>query len=72
MGKTHDGSEVARWERRESKEVTRWEVPGLIGGGGCSVSPRFHHFVSDVNQRNEGAGRIQGILVWSQEWKDSP
>ena len=30
MGKVHEGSEVARWERWESSEVTKWEVPGFI------------------------------------------
>ena len=40
MGKVHEdsevaswerweGSEVARWERWESSEVARWEVPGF-------------------------------------------
>ena len=37
------------------------------------MSPRFHLFVSDVNQRNEGAGWVQeDFLVWSHGWKDSP
>ena len=49
---------MARWERWESSEVARWEVPGFIQGRGCRVSPRFHLFVSDVNQRNEGAGCV--------------
>ena len=53
-----EGSKVARWERWESSEVARWEVPGFIRGRGCRVSPRFHLFVSDVNQRNEGAGCV--------------
>ena len=49
------GNEVARWERRESGEVGRWEVPGFIQGWEHRVSPRFHHFVSDVNQGNKRA-----------------
>ena len=63
---------MARWERREINGVARWEVPGFIQMWGCRVSPRFHLFVSDVNQRNEGAGCVQDVLVWLQEWKDSP
>ena len=63
--------EVARWERCEGSEVVRWE--GWKGGrvvkwqgwrflaflksGGHRVSPRFHLFVSDVDQqRNEERG----------------
>ena len=49
------GNEVARRERRESDEVGRSEVPGLLQGGEHRVSPRFYLFVSDVNQGNEGA-----------------
>ena len=49
---------MARWERWESSEVAWLEVPGFIRGRGCRVSPRFHLFVSDVNQRNEGAGCV--------------
>ena len=47
-----ESSEMARWGRWESGEVGRWEVPGFVQGlgGGCRVSPRFHVFVSDVNQ----------------------
>ena len=33
---------------------------------GPRVSLRFHFFVSDVNQRNEGAGCIQDIPAWLQ------
>ena len=36
------------------------------------VSSYFHLFVSDVNQQNQGAGCVQDIFAWSQEWKDSP
>ena len=47
------GSEVARWE---NGEVTRWEIPGFIQEWGTWVSPRFHLFVSDVDQQqNKGA-----------------
>ena len=36
----------------------RWQgrrFPVLFAGGGRRVRPRFHLFVSDANQRNEGA-----------------
>ena len=51
------GARVVRWERWDNGEVARWEVPGCIQEWGHRVSPRFHLFVSDVDQRrNKGAG----------------
>ena len=44
----------------------------LFKVGGRRVSPRFYLFVSDVNQRNEGAGYVQDILAWLHGWKDLP
>ena len=42
------GARVVKWE---SSEVARQEVPVFIQGwGGRRVSPRFHLFVSGVNQ----------------------
>ena len=41
-------------------------------GGGCRVAPRFHLFVSDVDQQNKGAGWVQDYLAWPERWKDSP
>ena len=35
----------------------------LFKGGDCRVSPRFHLFVSDVNQGNGGAGWVQDFLA---------
>ena len=49
---------MARLERWEGSEVAKWVVPGFIRGWGRSVSPRFHLFASDGNQRNE---------AWPQE-----
>ena len=49
------GSEMARQERWESSEVARWEIPCLIQGWGMQGETRFHFFVSDANQQNEGA-----------------
>ena len=50
---------MARWERwgREvRREGGRFLV--LFKGKGRGVSPRFHLFVSDVNQQKEGAGWV--------------
>ena len=33
------------------------------------MSPRFHLFVSDVNQGNEGVGWVQDFLVWPRDGK---
>ena len=44
----------------------------LFKVGGRRVSPRFYLFVSDFNQRNEGAGCVQDILAWLHGWKYSP
>ena len=73
------GSEVAGWERKEGSEVARWENGEaerweylvLFKDGGHNMSPRFHLFVSDVNQGNEGMGWVQDFLAWLQGWKDS-
>ena len=60
-------SEVAGWERLESSKVARWEVPGFnLRVEGRRVGPRFHLFVSDVNQRNKGAGCCQDAGCFSQ------
>ena len=58
-----EDNEVVRWRRWESGEVGRWGVPGLFKGGECRVTPRFHLFISDVNQGKEKAGWIQDFLV---------
>ena len=73
MGKVGERGEVARWERW-GREV-RWQGGGflvLFKGRGRGVSPRFHLFVSDVNQQKEGAGWVLDFLAWSQGWKSSP
>ena len=62
---------MARWERWESSEVARWEVPGFIRGWGMQGESKILSFISDVNQRNEVAGCVQDILAWRQGWKDS-
>ena len=47
------GNEVARWERRESGEVERWEVPDFIQGWVTQGESKILYFFSDVNQRNK-------------------
>ena len=44
----------------------------LFKDGGHKVSPKFHLFVSDANQGNEGLGWVQDFLAWLQGWKNSP
>ena len=44
---------MVRWNRWESGEVG---PSSFIMGRGRRTSPRFHIFVSDVNQANEGRG----------------
>ena len=42
----------------------------LFKGGGHKLSPRFHLFVSDVNQGNKEVRWVQNFLACPQEWKD--
>ena len=44
----------------------------LFKDGGHKMSPRFHLFLSDVNQGYKGLGWVQDFLAWPQRWKDSP
>ena len=69
------GGRVVRWQGRKDGRVVRWQGGRFLvsfKGEGCRVRLRFHLFVSDVNQQNEGAGCVQDIFAWPQEWKDSP
>ena len=70
-----EGGKVVRWqggkgERMVRQKGVRYLV--LLKGGRHKMSPRFHLFVSDVNQGNEGVGWVQDFLAWPQGWKDSP
>ena len=38
------GYEVARWERQDSGEVGRWEVPGFIQGWGTQGESKILSF----------------------------
>ena len=52
------GGRVMWWQGGKGGRVVRWEggmFLVLFKGGERRVSPRFHLFVSDVNQGNEGA-----------------
>ena len=46
---------MARWERWESGEVGRWEVPEFIQGWGAQGGSKVLFFVSDVNHGNKKA-----------------
>ena len=50
------GGRVMRWQGEKGGRVVRWEGGRflvLCKGGERRVSPRFHLFVSGVNQGNE-------------------
>ena len=67
-----DGRAVS-WEGGKDGRAVRWQGKRflvLFKSGGRRLCPRFHLFVSDVNQPNEGAGWLQDYLVRPQGWKD--
>ena len=67
------GRRVVRWQGVKGARVVRWKGERflvLFKRLGLRVGPRFHLFVSDVNQRN-GAGYVQYFLACPQGWKDS-
>ena len=49
---------VVSWSKGfiQSRQKSRSCVPGFIKVGGRRVSPRFHRFISDINQGNEEVG----------------
>ena len=58
FGKNGRRGGVVRWQGRKEGRVVRWQggrFPVLFKTGGRRVRPRFHLFISDANQRNEGA-----------------
>ena len=70
-----EGGRVVRWQGGKSGRMVRqkgWRYLVLFKDGKHKMSPRFHFFVSNVNQGNKGVGWIQGFLAWLQRWKDSP
>ena len=67
------GGRVVSWEGGKDGRAVRWQGKRflvLFKSGGRRVCHRFHLFVSDVNQPNEGAGWLQDYLVRPQGWKD--
>ena len=69
------GGRVKRWQGGKDGRVVRWQGRRFLvsfKGWGCRVRPRFHLFVYDANQWNEGAGCVQDIFAWPLGWKDFP
>ena len=53
------GGKVVRWQGGKGGRMVRQKVGSylaLFKDGGHKMSPRFHLFVSDVNQVNKGEG----------------
>ena len=70
-----EGARVVMWQGGKGGRVVKWQGGRflvLFNNWGLRVSPRYHLLVSDVDQRNEGAGWVQDYLAWPQGWKDSP
>ena len=42
----------------------------VFNGGERRVTPRFHLFVSDADQLNDGAGWVQDDFAWPQILKE--
>ena len=66
---TKVGGGVVRRQGRKDGRAVRWQGGRffvLFMVGGRRVRPRFHLFVSDAIQRNEGTGCVQDILAWPQ------
>ena len=60
------GGRVERWQGGKSGIVGRWQGGRfliLFKNGECRFSLRFHLFVSDVNQGDEGVGWSQDFLA---------
>ena len=54
------GARVVRWQGGKGGRMAKWQggrFPALFKSRGHRMRPRFHLFVSDVNQqRKKGAG----------------
>ena len=80
-----EGGRVVKWQGEKGGKVVRWKSGEcgrmmrqkagrylvLLKDGGHKMSPKFHLYVSDVNQGNEGVGWVQYFLAWPQERNDS-
>ena len=61
-----NGGKVVRWQSWKGGRMVRWKGERylvLFKGEGHKMSPRFHLFVSDVNQ---GVGWVHDFLAWLQ------
>ena len=59
---------VLVWSRKSClgpTEIASFVFLVLFKDGQCRVSPRFHLFVSDVNQGNKEVGWVQDFLAWN-------
>ena len=69
------GRKVVRWQGGKGGRMVRQKggrYVVLFKSGGHKMSPKFHLFVSDIDQGNEEVRGVQDFLAWSQGWKDSP
>ena len=69
------GGKVVRWQGEKGGRMVRQKVERylvLFKDGGHKMSPRFHLFVSDVNQGNKRVVWVQDFLAWPQGWKNCP
>ena len=58
---------VGRWQYGKGGRVVRWQGGRFLGfnqAWGCRVSLKFHLFVSNVSEQNEGAQCAQDFLAW--------
>ena len=63
---------VVAWSRESYLgivEITSIVFLVLLNDGGCRMSPRFHLFVSDVNQGDEEGGEFKIFLRDSRDRK---
>ena len=76
------GGRVVSWQVGESGRVVRWQggrvlkwqggrFLAVFKGGGHNATPRFHPFVSDIDQQNGGLGWVQDRLAWLQRLEES-
>ena len=60
------GRRVVSWQGGEGGRLLKWQGGRflvLFKGERRRVTPRFHLFISNVNQRNGGAGWVQGDFL---------
>ena len=65
------GGRVVRRQVGKGGRVAKWQGGRflvLFNVRGRRMSPRFHIFVSNVDQWNAGAGWVQDYLAWLQRW----